>query len=724
MNKPFPIHVRTVTGLEEVLAEELRALGALDIQTRNRLVVCQGDLSLLYRANLWCRTAIRVLLPLTTFPARNEKAFYDGVRSLNWNRWLSPMGTLAVDANVSSSFTTHSLFIAQLTKDAVVDQFRDKTGRRPSVDREHPQLRIAISLFQDMAQVFIDSSGDSLHKRGYRRKTGGAPLNESLAAGILKLTGWDGTAPLVDPMCGAGTFAIEAGLLVKNIAPGLLRKHFGFQTWPDYNRLLYEKLLSQARKAIRKDAAPTIVGLDIDPKAVDIARENVERAGINGWLRIEQGDFFTWHKMPENAGTIVMNPPYNERLPVDNVAELFQRIGDRLKQAYGGWTAHLLSGNLDAVKYVGLRNSCRTVLYNGAIECRLLKYELRAPSPGHVFTRRVRQNDKPHPKWIEKADVFGNRLRKNLKHYSKWAAREGVTCWRVYDRDIPELPFIIDFYGDRLHFSEVQRNHDHSPLEHTSYLELMVKKAAEATHIAPENIYFKKRKPQERRGFQYTPHGTTGEFVEVRENNCRFLVNLADYLDVGLFLDHRNTRLMVKNEASGKDFLNLYAYTGSFTVFAATGGAKSTTTVDTAHTYLDWAKKNLHLNGLRGAQHHFVRSDAVQFLKRTTKEFDLIVVDPPTRSVNRSSGRVFEVQKDHVRLLRLIIENTRPGGKIFFSTNYRTFELDEADLRQGCQVHVREITMLTTPIDFERKPSHRCWLIAKTKSSTLNNLLV
>lgn len=711
VSTPFPIHVRTITGLEPVLAEELSALGGQDIQKKNRLVTCRGSLDFLYKANLWCRTAIRVLRPLASFAVRDEKALYDGLRKIDWSPWLSPSGTLAVDAHVHSSFTTHSLYVAQLAKDAVVDQFRDKTGERPSVDLEKPDLRIAVNIFEDTAQIFVDASGESLHKRGYRKKAGEAPLSETLAAGIVKLSGWDGSKPLVDPMCGSGTLCIEAGLWLRNIAPGLFRNHFGFQRWADYDRSLFERLVSEARSAIRTEASVEILGLDIDPKVVAIARENVERAGLTGLIRIETGDFFSWDRIPAVAGTVVMNPPYDERLPVDNVAELCRRIGDRLKQAYVGWTASVLSGNLDAIKYIGLRSSGRITLYNGAIECRLSKYELRAEGRISEVGSWRKKAPELNPKWKAKAEIFANRLRKNFKHASKWVRRENITCWRVYDWDIPEIAFIIDLYGDRLHFAEIERNQDHSPVEHSSYMRLMVDTAASVLNVAPEKVYFKKRKPQKVGGFQYTPHAATGEFIEVTEGGHRFLVNLADYLDVGLFLDHRKTRALVEKEAFGKDVLNLFAYTGSFTVYAAAGGAKSTTTVDTARTYLEWAEKNLKLNGFSGAQHRFVRSDVLEFLERTTASYDLCVVDPPTRSVNRSSERVFDVQTDHVHLLQLVLRRMKPGGRVYFSTNYRTFALNEAGLKEGRSLTVREITAQTIPQDFERKHSHRCWII-------------
>jgi len=708
----FSIHVRTVTGLEGVLAEELTALGAKAVEPKSRLVVCEGDLKTLYQANLWCRTAIRVLRPISTFMARNEAQLYEGVRTIDWKQWLSSSGTLAVDSDVRSSFTTHSLFLSQLTKDAIVDQFRENTGQRPSVDLESPDLRVVVSLFQDSAQIYLDSSGDSLHKRGYRKRAGEAPISETLAAGILKLSGWNGETPLLDPMCGSGTFCIEAALLATNTAPGLFRKQFAYEKWPDFDRSLHDRLVNEAKASIRKTISVPIQGVEILGDLAQIARENVERAGMTGLVKIQQGDFFVWDQIPTPAGTLLMNPPYDERLPVDNVAELYQRIGLQLKHRYAGWKAMVLAGNLESIQYIGLRSSSRTLLYNGSMECRLLEYEIRESTSSSQAPNWRRLETAPIPTaWQLRADTFSNRLRKNLKHLGKWARRNQIECWRVYDWDIPELAYIVDIYNDRLHFSEIERNHDHSALEHTQYIDLMLKATSTALGIDPEKIYFKKRKPQKSGGFQYSAHAETKEFIEVTEAGHRFLVNLSDYLDVGLFLDHRQTRAMVEKLAKGKDFLNLFAYTGSFSVYAAAGGAISTVTVDTSRAYLEWAERNLELNGFSGQDHRIVRCDAFEYLERSPSKFDLCVVDPPTRSVNRSSGRVFDVQTDHVQLLGMALAHLRPGGTLFFSTNYRTFVLDEAGLKQGRKLTLKEITHDTIPLDFERKPSHRCWII-------------
>lgn len=700
----FPIHVRTAKGLEEVLAKELLALGMQNINTRNRLVTGTGDKKLLYQANIWCRTAIRVLLPIATFSSETEESFYESVKNIDWSPWLSVKGSLSIDAHVHSSFTTHSLYLAQLAKDAIVDQFREKTGDRPSVELENPDLRIAINLFRNRAEISVDASGESLHKRGYRKHSGEAPLNETLAAGIIKLSGWDGNSTFLDPMTGSGTFAIEAGLLAKNIAPGLLRTHFGFQKWQDYDASLFESLILEAKNSIRNEVPVAICAFDQDPKMVAIARQNIERAGLQNIVSIETQDFFNWDALPLKTGTLVMNPPYNERLPVEDMAKFCAKLGERLKEMYSGWKAFVLLADSEATKEIKLRAHRKTPLLNGAIECQLWEFNLQDSLP----LENLDSNSTTIPSaWIPKIEAFTNRLKKNFKHYSKWAQRERLTCWRVYDRDIPEFPFIIDILGRNIHFAEVPRNHDHSPLEHQRYLELMRQAASQVTQIPAENIFLKIRKAQK------IPKNETSSPIEVKEENRRYFLNLVDYVDYGLFLEYRKVRSWIQKESTGKEFLNLFSYTGTATVAAAIGNAKSTASVDASSTYNDWAKKNLELNQLRGSDHMFYRADVFDFLNGSKRFFDLCWVDPPLHSINRTTGQEFNIQEDHVSLLRLVLDRMSPKGQVLFTTNCQAFQLEEWSIKQSCQVEIKEMTFALTPSDFEKSRPFHAWLIVK-----------
>ena len=650
MPDSFEIVGKTLTGLEGVLADELAALGARDIVPGLRLVSFRGDRRLLYRANLWCRTAIRILRPIHSFPATNERELYDGIASIDWRQYLDVDGSLAIDPVVHSSFCTHSLYAAQLAKDAIVDQFRGRTGRRPSVDLKDPDLRINLHINQNQVTVHLDSSGDSLHKRGYRTEAGEAPINEVLAAGILSLTGWDRGSALVDPMCGSGTFVIEAARLARNIAPGILRP-FAFERWKDYDRALHSELDKQARAAVPDHLPFEFVGSDRDARVAELARQNARNAGVETSVRFETVDFADLSP-PDPPGVLVVNPPYDERMKVDAIASFYRRIGDTLKQRFDGYTAFVFTGNLEAAKHIGLRTSRRIALFNGPIECRLLRYEVRgrvvapttAPSVGTAAAPAVAATacsvatQATDGRTSQQFEMFSNRLRRMSRHWKKWARRQGITCFRVYDRDIPDVPLAIDIYGDRLHVAEFERPHAHTDSEHDDWLRAIVETARSVLDVPHERVYFKQHRRQ-RGAWQYPRQADRDEYFEVTEAGHRFLVNLADYLDTGLFLDHRITRSMVQADAAGKRFLNLFGYTGSFTVYAAAGGAASTTTVDLSQNYLDWAGRNLGLNGFSGREHQCVCEDSLLFLRTAGRSnqplYELAVVGPQRSPIAR-----------------------------------------------------------------------------------------
>jgi 23S rRNA (guanine2445-N2)-methyltransferase / 23S rRNA (guanine2069-N7)-methyltransferase len=688
------IQVRTMTGLEGVLAAELRALGLSKFHQASRVILCEGDLSLLYRINFECRTAIRALRLLLKFDAAGEKPFYDGIQSIDWSLWLKAGGTLAVSATVHSSFTTHTLFVAQLTKDAIVDQFRTRGLDRPSVDLKAPDLRISITLFKNQVQVCLDSSGESLHRRGYRLEAGEAPLNETLASGILALSGWDSSLPFLDPFCGSGTFPIEAALRATRTAPGLVRKKFAFQNWPDFDSSLYRSIVDEAQSRVISEGIPPIQGVEIDPAVTSVARENVKRAGMEGIVHIEQADFFSWTPGPK--GVAILNPPYDERLKVEHVGEFWERLGMRLKQSYPGWKASILCGNPVAGKALGLSPDSEHTLFNGSIECRLFHFRLGS-SP--ALARPVVEAP---------TETFGNRLRKSVKHLSKWAKREGLACLRVYDRDIPELPFILDLYQDRLVFSEIQRNHDRTPLEHKEYLRQLVQTACEVLKIPADQAILKTRKAPKTGG--PSESSVQGDWVEVGEHESRFLLNFNAKSDPGLSLDQRALRGILQKTAKGKDFLSLYSSTGTLSVAAARGGAASTTSVDSSGTFLEWARKNLELNGQSHRTNHLVRADVVGFLANDVKTYDLIVLDPPARSINRATLEAFDLQQDHGLLLKSALERLRENGQLYFVVGSHHFELEPSFLSATTGFKAQEITRKTTPLDFERRPGFRCWL--------------
>ena len=379
MMKKFPMIAKTSFGFEDILIEELKTYDASDIRKATRAVFFSGTLETMYTINLNSRISLRILKPIRTFPAANEQQLYDEVKKIDWSEFLSADDTLAVDAVTVKSNLTHSLYISLKTKDAIVDQFRDKTGKRPNVDLRFPKVRINVHLSDNIASVALDSSGDSLHKRGYRVQQGEAPLNETLAAGMVLLSGWDRNSPLSDIMCGSGTILIEAAMIARNIAPGSFRNEFGFERWIDFDAPLWESVKQKAKSIEKAELDFQITGIDRSHQVISHARENANAAGVANEI--------TFHEMPfehytptETAQTIVTNPPYGGRLTDTDLFDLYKNIGDQLKKKYQGSVAWVLTANRDAAKYIGLHASRKIQLYNGALECRFLKFELYSGS--------------------------------------------------------------------------------------------------------------------------------------------------------------------------------------------------------------------------------------------------------------------------------------------------------------------------------------------------------
>jgi len=365
---------KTLAGLEELLCEELRQAGASAIQSHKRAVSFEGDQKLLYFANLHLRTALRILMPVHTFTCRTEQALYRGIQEIFWWDYLNIRQTIAVDSVVNSPHFNHSHYVALKTKDAIVDQFRKKYGKRPSVNIEHPDIRIHIHINGDRAMVALDSSGDSLHKRGYRLDQTQAPLNEVLAAGMILLTGWKGEKPFLDPMCGSGTLLTEAAMIAGAVPPGLFRKHFSFMNWHDYNKQLWSDLIVDAQNTLTNPVNP-IAGIDLNPDAVQKARKNLQRTELEYAVSINQFDFFSYQ--PEaSAGIIVTNPPYDERILQQDIEQFYKKIGDTFKNRYKGYEAWILSANISAIKSIGLKTSRRMQLYNGPLPCKFHKFDL------------------------------------------------------------------------------------------------------------------------------------------------------------------------------------------------------------------------------------------------------------------------------------------------------------------------------------------------------------
>lgn len=699
-------------GLEYLLRDELAALGAQDAREALAGVHFSGSLDTAYRACLWSRLASRVLLPLAEFDAATDDALYAGVQAIDWSRHLASHGTLAVEAVTAQSKLTHSQFIAQRVKDAVVDQFRQRDGSRPDVDTDEPDVRIHLRLRRDRATLSIDLAGAPLHRRGWRELQGDAPLKENLAAAMLLRAGWPATyaqgGALLDPMCGSGTLLIEGALMAADVAPGLRREYFGFLGWLGHDIALWRSLLDEARdraEAGLRALRPCFFGSDADPRMVQTAKRNAQEAGVAGFLTLERHDAL--HVAPPpgfDSGLVITNPPYGERLGErDAMPKLYRALGEALKQRFAGWHAAVLAGDVELGHAIPLRASKKYTLYNGALETVLLLFELRAQDAAPREARPLSAG----------AQMLKNRLEKNVRHLRKRLEREGIHCWRAYDQDLPEYAAAIDVYGDArggqwLHVQEYRAPADIPAETARQRLREIVRVAGEVFGVPRERIALKTRE-RGKGGSKYGQFDQRGEFVQVEEGGLRFLVNLTDYLDTGLFLDHRLVRARLRELAQGRRFLNLFAYTATASVYAAAGGARDTTSVDLSGTYLDWASRNLALNGFTGTKHRLMQADAMEFLKHDRERYGLIYVDPPTFS-NSKRAEDFDVQRDHARLLLACADRLAADGVIVFSNNFRRFTLDREALAE--RFEIEDWSAASIPFDFARRADiHGCWLL-------------
>jgi len=692
-------------GLEYLLVDELKTLGADDVHEALAGVHFRGELEAGYRACLWSRLASRVLMPLAQFEAPDADALYAGARAIAWDEQLDVATSFAVDAVGSTQGVTHSQYAALRVKDAIVDSFRDKTGERPNVDTENPGLRINLVLRKGKAIISINLSGPPLHQRGYRKGAGVAPLKENLAAAMLLRAGWPAIyaagGGLIDPLCGSGTLPIEAALMAADVAPGLRRERWGFTRWRGHDGTLWKKLHDEAdarAQAGLQALRPAFFGFDENPSVLNEARRNAQEALLSGFIQFGRQSLEHLHRPHELAapGLLITNPPYGERMGEDaDVIALYRLLGAKLKGEFPGWKASVIAADEAHGHALGLRADKRYKLYNGAIECTLLNFEIAAADA-----------PKPEPKPLSAgAQMVKNRVEKNFRHLRKRAEREGIECWRVYDADLPEYAAAIDIYADHLHIQEYAAPASIDEAKAITRWRELVRGAGEALNVPRERIALKQR-ARGKGGEKYGRLQHRGEFFEVREGGLKFLVNLHDYLDTGLFLDHRPLRARVRGLAKGKRFLNLFCYTGAFSVYAAAGGAAETTNVDLSQTYLDWTARNLAINGFDLTRNKLVRDDAVAYLQNHSAMFDLIFVDPPTFS-NSKRAQDFDVQRDHVALLKLCGQRLFPGGMILFSNNFRRFKLDETAL---AEFTIRDISAATVPYDFVRNPRiHRSW---------------
>jgi len=711
-------------GLESLLLQELSSLGADNPRETVAGCAFQGDLAVGYRASLWSRLANRVLLSLVDVPVSDSESIHAALLDFPWEEYLPANHSFVIDFSGQSDSIRNTQYGAQVVKDAIVDRFRARGMARPDVARRDADCRFQMRLHRGRLAGALDFAGASLHQRGYRLEAGKAPLKENLAAAMLLRADWPGVAArggaLIDPMCGSGTLLLEGAMMVADHAPGLWREHWAFEKLDFHHPQQWQAILADARSRAERGLArelPEIRGYDADPRVIEKAEANIDRAKLGRLVRVSCKPLSALKKPTHRQldfGLVICNPPYGERLGErEALPALYRELGDTLLREFPGWQAAILTSEKELGMATGLRSHHRYSLYNGAIASTLLLFDLREENrlpqrPAGATSVAAAGGAQPAP-LSAGAEMFANRMRKNLQQVERWATRQGVGCYRIYDADMPEYAVAVDRYGDALHVAEYRA--PGSIDEQAAERRLAEVRAVLplVTGVPAGAIYYKQRQRQRGTG-QYQRTADTGEFREVREGRARLLVNLADYLDTGLFLDHRPLRMRIGEEARGKDFLNLFCYTATASVHAALGGASSTTSIDLSSTYLDWARRNFDLNGMLPGLHRLQRADCLGWMGECRQQFDLILLDPPSFSNSKRMQDSFDVQRDHPALVEAALGLLRPGGTLYFSNNLRSFKLDPG-LDKLCRIE--DITRSTIDFDFRRQPHiHRCWRLS------------
>ncbi|KAA1173807.1 bifunctional 23S rRNA (guanine(2069)-N(7))-methyltransferase RlmK/23S rRNA (guanine(2445)-N(2))-methyltransferase RlmL [Marinobacter salinexigens] len=708
-------------GVEYLLADELSTFGLETVRNAPAGVWVEGPLEAGYRACLWSRLANRVILHLAEVDANSGDQLYDGVVHLDWQQHIPLNGSFRVTFLGQNETIRNTQFGAQRVKDGIVDRFRAGGTARPSVDAKTPDVIVSARLNRGRLALGIDLSGHSLHMRGYRTETGLAPLKENLAAALLMRAGWPDIAAaggdFVDPMCGSGTLVIEAAMMALDLAPGRRQDRFGFEKWVGHQPDIWLALRQEAERRAhegRQGRIPRFAGFDQDSRVIATAWKNIQRAGLEDVVHVESRPVSELQLEGEwsSTGLVLTNPPYGERLSErKQLGALYQSLGDAVKQRVTGWRLGVFTGAPEYGKSIGLRSYKQYRLFNGKLPAQLLLFEINEASAMEPHEPDVPGQLTPRIRNQERADMLRNRLKKNLKTIGQWARKQGIGCYRLYDADMPEFALAIDIYEGRVHVQEYAAPKSVDERAARERLAEALAVIPDALGIEREDMVCKQRQRQAGTS-QYEKQGATGEFFEVHEHGCVLKVNLKDYLDTGLFLDHRPVRHWIQQNSKGKRFLNLFCYTGAASVHAVVGGASRSLSLDMSKTYVGWAQDNLALNGADRKKHRVEQADCLAWLAARpapNEVFDLIFMDPPTFSNSARMAGVLDIQKDHGTMIRQAMARLSSDGLLIFSNNFRRFKLDE---ELEAEFEVKEVSRSTIDKDFQRNQKiHRCWHI-------------
>lgn len=697
----------TSIGIENLLADELKQLGVQIGKQSVGSVVFEADLPLAQKVCLSTRFATRILMKIAEKEnVKNKTDLYNLARYQAWGEWLTPTTTFAIDFSGTNTELKNTQFSSLVIKDAIVDYFQDLYESRPDVDKQNAQVRIAARYHQNKLDLYIDYSGTGLSQRGYRQGQGRAPIKEHLAAALIQRSGWlkDVSQPLFDPCCGSGTLLIEAAGMANNEAPGLKKEQFAFERLPNFNESQYQEVREEL---IAKESPKKLylIGQDIDGYVLSKAQNNARAAGVEHLIKFSKGDAANLKPVSKRAGVVLSNLPYGERMGgTAELINLYRNMGIAFKKYYADWYLALLSSDEALSKLLKIVRHKRYKFKNGPIDCVLNTYILDE--------KQVIESTHSTELNYEDSTAFANRLKKNKQGLKSWLKQHGITTYRLYDADIPQYNVAVDIYNDHAVIYEYAAPKDVNEEVSNKRLQDIIYLTGKQLDIPAEKIVVKVRKKQ-KGDSQYRTISQQDQSMVVTEYGAKFKVNLFDYLDTGLFLDHRLARQYIQQNAQDKRFLNLFAYTGTASVQAAIGGAKSITTVDMSKTYINWGKENFELNNIQNPRYRFFQADCLSWLEQAQGEYDLIFLDPPTFSNSKRMTDAFDVQRDHIKLFETTKNILSEEGVLFFSNNKRGFKMDEEALT-ALGLKAKNISDKTLSPDFKRnKNIHNSWLITR-----------
>lgn len=698
----YQVFITCPKGIERLLEQELKTLSVEITKQTVGGVYATISLEAYYRVLIHTRLANRVLIQLFSEPVTTANGIVETALKYPWASHFSVDKTINIQFRGTNKFINNTMYGAQLVKDGISDYFRQREGSRPSVAKREADSQLHAHLKYNQLSVYIDPLGSSLHKRGYRVKLGGAPIKENVAAALLMLSGWEDKAKdgasLIDPFCGSGTILIEAYFMAIHAAPGLYRESDSFSHWQPHDVSLYDSLLAEAKGKII-DYQGQIMGFDLDEKMVSLTKAHLKALDIENKISVSKKDIMHLN-IPKHLkqGLIISNPPYGERLSEEReLIPVYQTLGKRAKLCADNWTMGVISSNEHLLRAIGLRAHKKTTLKNGALDCQFLLFRL---------DKENHYNPMALEKLNEGGDMLLNRLKKNQRKLKTWLKQEKISCYRLYDADLPDFNAAIDIYQDWAHVQEYAPPKSVDEKKATRRMNTLLSVLIQGMGFEDNKVILKQRQRQRSKN-QYESMAQTQQRFLVKEGEIQCWVNLHDYIDTGLFLDHRRLRQQFEQMRPTK-FLNLYCYTGVASLHAARGGA-ITTNVDLSKTYLNWAKDNFRSNHLTIDKHQFIQTDVMAWLKENKGSYDVIFCDPPSFSNSKRMEGVLDIQRDHAKMIKLCMQRLSKTGKLYFSCNLKGFKLDD-EIKE--MFKVIDITTETTSKDFsESRHQHRAYEI-------------